>query len=406
MDTKKISRREFITETGVTLAGTGVLLSQLGTHPAFGATTAPQEKKKAEQPMAYRTLGKTGLKVSEVSFGVMRLKEPAVLHKAIDLGVNFFDTAHGYQNGNNEKMLGEVAKARGREKLFIATKVHPFQLQKAEEVPEEYRMLAKKTLDEKFNESLKRLQTDYVDILYIHNIMDKSWPLNEDVLSFAEKAKKEGKARFVGISIHDPRCFVDAIDQALTAPVYDVILAWYNFKSPPEHAEILKKAKMANRGIVTMKTQAGGYAQGAADGVSPQQAALKWVLDKDFVDCAIPGMVNMEQLMENVGAVGKKVGWSDRKTLHAYYNAIKHQYCTMCGSCSGTCCSSVDINTVNRALMYCEGYGDFGQGRQTYRALSARVNGLSCTDCSSPSCHCVNGIKIEKRMKHAHALFA
>ena len=232
MDTKKISRREFITETGVTLAGTGVLLSQLGSHPAFGATTAPQEKKKAEQPMAYRTLGKTGLKVSEVSFGVMRLKEPAVLHKAIDLGVNFFDTAHGYQNGNNEKMLGEVAKERGREKLFIATKVHPFQLQKEEEVPEEYRMLAKKTLDEKFNESLKRLQTDYVDILYIHNIMDKSWPLNEDVLSFSEKAKKEGKARFVGISIHDPRCFVDAIDQALKAPVYDVILAWYNFKSP------------------------------------------------------------------------------------------------------------------------------------------------------------------------------
>ena len=111
MDTKKISRRQFIRESGVTLAGTGVLLSQLGTHPAFGATTAPQEKKKSEQPMAYRTLGKLGSKVSEVSFGVMRLKEPAVLHKAIDLGVNFFDTAHGYQNGNNEKMLGAIASA-------------------------------------------------------------------------------------------------------------------------------------------------------------------------------------------------------------------------------------------------------------------------------------------------------
>ena len=76
MDEKKISRREFITETGVKVAGTGILLSQLSTHPAFGATTAPQEKKKSEHTMAYRTLGKTGLKVSEVSFGVMRLKEP------------------------------------------------------------------------------------------------------------------------------------------------------------------------------------------------------------------------------------------------------------------------------------------------------------------------------------------
>ena len=404
MDEKKISRREFITETGVKVAGTGILLSQLSTHPAFGATTAPQEKKKSEHPMAYRTLGKTGLKVSEVSFGVMRLKEPAVLYKAIDLGVNFFDTAHGYQNGNNEKMLGNVAKDHGREKLYIATKVHPFKLQK--EVPDQYRMLAKKSLEEKFNESLKRLQTDYVDILYIHNIMDKSWPLNEDVLSFSEKVKKEGKARFMGISIHDPRCFVDAIDQALTTPLYDVILAWYNFKSLPEHGEILKKARKANRGIVAMKTQAGGYQKGATNGVTPQQAALKWVLDKDFVDCAIPGMVNMEQLAENVGVAGKKVGWSDRKILHSYYNAIKDQYCTMCGSCSSTCCNNVDINTVNRALMYCEGYGDFEQGRQTYRELSVRVNGFSCTDCSSPSCSCLNGIKIEKRMKYAHSLFA
>jgi predicted aldo/keto reductase-like oxidoreductase len=404
MDAKKISRREFITETGVRLAGTGVLLSQLGVHNAFGTTTAPSEKKKIEPTMAYRTLGKTGLKVSEVSFGVMRLKEPAVLYKAIDLGINFFDTAHSYQNGNNEKMLGKVAKEYGREKLFIATKVHPFHLQK--EVPDQYRMQTKTTLDEKFNESLKRLQTDYVDVLFIHNIMDKSWPLNEDVLSFAENAKKAGKARFAGMSIHDPRCFVDAIDQALTTPVYDVILAWYNFKSPPEHSEILKKASKANRGIVSMKTQAGGYAQGATASLSSQQAALKWVLDKDYVDCAIPGMVNMEQLTENVRVAGKKIGWNDRKILHAYYNAIKHQYCTMCGSCSSTCCSNVDINAINRALMYSEGYGDFGQGRQTYRELSARVNGFSCIDCSSPSCSCLNGIEIEKRMKYAHSLFA
>ena len=106
-----------------------------------------------------------------------------------------------------------------------------------------------------------------------------------------------------------------SINQALKAPIYDVILAWYNFKSPQEHGEALKKARAANLGIVTMKTQAGGYRKGATDSVSPNQAALKWVLGKDFVDCAIPGMVNMEQLMDNVGAVGKKVGWSDRKTF-------------------------------------------------------------------------------------------
>ena len=119
----------------------------------------------------------------------------------------------------------------------------------------------------------------------------------------------------------------------------------------------------------------------------------------EFLDYAIPGMVNTEQLMENVGAVGKKIGWSDRKTIYAY-NAIRDRYCV------ATCRSHVDINAVNRTLMYCEGYCDFELGRQTYCALNDRMNGLSCLACSLPSCHCVNGIRIEERMKYAHTLFA
>jgi len=402
VDIKEIDRRSFFSKLGFGLGGAGLLLRQLGVQPAFGTTPESSEKDK-ESTMQYRPLGKTGLKVSEISLGAMRLKEPAVMFKALDLGVNFIDTAHSYQNGNNEKMIGKVAKEYGRKKIFIATKVHPFQLQ--EKVQEEFRMLAKKTLDEKIEESLKRLQTDYVDVLFIHNIMDKSWPQNQEVLAFLEKVKKAGKARFVGVSIHDPRCYIETIDQVLKAPIYDVILAWYNFKSPKEHGDALSKARKANLGIITMKTQAGGYQKGSTDSVSPNQAALKWVLDKDFVDCAIPGMVNMEQLTENVGAVGKKVGWSDRKILHAYYNAIRHQYCVMCGNCAKTCFVKVDINAVNRALMYCEGYGDFGQGREAYRQLSTRVNGLSCVDCTSPSCHCINGIEVAKRMRYAHSLF-
>ena len=72
---------------------------------------------------------------------------------------------------------------------------------------------------------------------------------------------------------------------------------------------------MANRGIVTMKTQAGGYSQGATDGVSPQQAALKWVLDKDFVDCAIPGMVGSWNSREMSGAVKKWGGVTGRPSM-------------------------------------------------------------------------------------------
>jgi predicted aldo/keto reductase-like oxidoreductase len=403
MTIKKINRREFITELGVKLAGTGLLLNQLGARPALGKEK-PVPKKDKGPSMEYRTLGKTGLKVAAVSFGVMRLKEPAVLYKSLDLGINYFDTAHAYQNGNNEIMLGKVAKEYGRKKIFIATKIHPFHMQKT--LSQEFRLLERKAMDDMMDKSLKRLQTDYVDVLFIHNIMDKSWPLKEEVLAFLENLKKKGKARFVGISIHDPRCYVDAVDNALKAKMYDVVLAWINFKSPSEHAAVLKKARRAGMGIVAMKTQGGGYDKGATAFLSPQQAALKWVLDKDFIDCAIPGMVNNEQLVENVGAIGKKVGWSDRKTLNAYYNSIKHQYCVMCGKCFSSCAHNVDINTVNRALMYCEGYRDFEQGRRTYLTLSSRENGLSCMNCTSPTCQCANGIKIAERMRHAHALFA
>jgi aryl-alcohol dehydrogenase-like predicted oxidoreductase len=403
MAIKEINRREFIAEFSTKLAGTSLLLNQLAANPAFGEKKKPALKKNKELNMEYRTLGKTGLKVSAVSFGVMRLKEPAVLYKALDLGINLFDTANEYQNGNNEIMLGKVAKEYGRKKVFIVTKVHPFHLEQTSSG--NFRLLKRKAMDEMMEKSLKRLQTDYVDVLLIHNIMDTSWPLNETVVAFLEKLKKDGKARFVGISIHDPRYYVNVVDQVAKSPIYDVILAWFNFKSDPEHIKALDRAGKANVGIIAMKTQIGGYKTDPTSSLSPMQAALKWVLDKDFVTCAIPGMVNIEQVVENVGAVGKKVGWNDRKILHAYYNSIRHNFCVMCGKCFSTCSNSIDINTINRAIMYWEGYRDFELGRQTYLALSSRANGLSCLDCSSPTCQCVNGIKIAERMRYAHALF-
>lgn len=404
MTKKTMNRREFLTDCSFKVAGAGLVINHLTTRPALGKEKEPVSKSEKEIKMEYRTLGKTGLPVAVVSFGVMRLNEPAVLFKALDIGINFFDTAHAYQNGNNERMLGKVAKAYGRDKMFIATKAHPFALRK--EVPEKLKEFAKKSIDEKFEESLRRLQTDYVDVFYVHNILDKSWLLNQELLAFVEKIKKQGKARFIGMSIHDEQCYVDAISETMKAPVYDVVLASLNFKSPKEHIEILQKVRKANLGVVAMKTQAGGYQQGATETVSSHQAALKWVLDKDFVDCAIPGMVNMEQLEENVKAVGKKVTWSDRKILHSYYQSIKERYCVSCGSCTGSCSGQVAISAVNRTLMYYEGYGDFELGRRAYHELNDRMNGASCEGCTLPTCLCVNGIKIQERMKYAHSLFA
>jgi predicted aldo/keto reductase-like oxidoreductase len=117
-------------------------------------------------------------------------------------------------------------------------------------------------------------------------------------------------------------------------------------------------------------------------------------------------MVNMEQLEENVKSSGKKVTWSDRKILHSYYESIKERYCVSCGSCTASCSGQVAISSVNRTLMYYEGYGDFELGRRAYHELSDRMNGASCEGCFRPTCVCVNGIKVQERMKYAHSLFA
>lgn len=401
MAKKQLTRRQFLKGVSVTCACSNLLINPLSLGAALGKDKQ-SESAKTLPSTEYRILGKTGLKVSALSFGVMRLTEPAVLFEALEKGINYFDTAHIYQNGNNEKMLGGVLKDYGRGKVFIATKIPPYRKRMG------FRQLRDTAdMEKMMDKSLQRLQTDYVDVLFLHSIKDSNCPVNEDMISFLEKQKKAGKARFVGISFHvEGRPYVEIVNQALKANFYDVFLATHNFKSPPEHIEALRLARSRQVGIISMKTQAGGYGKGVRGGLNPHQAALKWVLDHDFVACAIPGMVNREQLEQNMAAVGKKSGWSDRKVLNAYYAAIKDRYCVRCGECSSSCSRHVDVPSVHRSLMYWEGYGDLELARVTYRELSTEENAQACMSCSTPTCKCVNGIKIEERMRYAHTALA
>jgi predicted aldo/keto reductase-like oxidoreductase len=283
----------------------------------------------------------------------------------------------------------------------VATKIPPYQKRLGMKLLND-----QKSMETMMETSLRRLQTDYVDVLFLHNITNADWPVNTEMLEFCRKMKQTGKARFVGISFHTSgQLYVETIDRASGADFYDVFLATLNYMSPPEHIAALKRARQKNVGIVAMKTQAGGYNPDANETLNPHQAALKWVLDRTYVDCAIPGMVNREQLAENAGVIGKKIGWGDRKTLAAYYDAVKDRYCLRCGSCTSSCKQAVDIASVHRCLMYWEGYTDFELGRTTYRELPQTGNALACISCSTPTCKCINGIKIAERMRHAHLHF-
>lgn len=401
MAKKQLTRRQFIKGVSATCACGNLLFNPFSSGTALGKNKE-RESAKTLPDMEYRILGKTGLKVSALSFGVMRLTDPAVLFEALEMGINYFDTAHKYQNGNNEKMLGGVLKDYGRGKVFVATKIPPYRKRMGFNV-----MRDTADMEKMMDKSLQRLKTDYVDVLFLHSIKDSNCPVNEDMIAFLEKQKKAGKARFVGISFHvEGRHYVEIVNQALKANFYDVFLATHNFKSPPEHIEALRLAQSRKVGIVAMKTQAGGYGKGIRAGLNPHQAALKWVLDHDFVACAIPGMVNREQLHQNMAAIGKKPGWSDRKVLDAYYSAIRDRYCVRCGECSSSCSRNVDVPTIHRSLMYWEGYEDLELARVTYRKLSTEENATACMSCTRPTCKCVNGIEIAERMRYAHTVLA
>ena len=185
-------RREFIKTSarGLAVGGDSPFLNQSSLVSLL----------KEKEVVTYRTLGRTGLKVSMVSFGVMRADNPGLISKAIRTGINHFDTANVYQRGKNEKMLGEVIKKEGgRDRLIIATKVL---LPRDKKTGQFTADATKDMFIKKFEGGLKRLQMDYVDILYVHNIMSPQMVFHAPALEALTQLKKEGKVRFAGISVH------------------------------------------------------------------------------------------------------------------------------------------------------------------------------------------------------------
>jgi hypothetical protein len=144
MLSEKMGRRKFMRNMSSALLG--VVSSPFWS----GLPLAHAEKKSVPE---YRTLGKTGLKVTAVSMGVMNCNDPAVLLRAFDLGINFYDTADCYMKGRNEEMVGKAFEGK-RQKVFIQTKVHAHD---------------EKKMRSSVERSLRRLRTDYIDVLVWHD---------------------------------------------------------------------------------------------------------------------------------------------------------------------------------------------------------------------------------------------
>ena len=382
-----MNRRDFLK---VGIAGTTAAL-------LTGDALAETVRHLAADPFAfpkpvYRTLGRTGLKVTVVSFGAMLTPEPEVLRVAFDNGINYVDTARRYMGGKNEEIVGQALKGR-RDKVYVATKTQPASISK----------------DDIFKDvetSLKKLGTDYIDVIQLHNLDGKERILIAETREALLKLKEQGKVRFFGVTTHKNEsevlsALVDDKDR-----FFDTALVAYNFKSGKDVAAAIERAAKAGVGIIAMKTQQGGYTASALGNISPHQAALKWALQNQHVATAIPGMKDMAQLREDIAVMGMRFSARDERILKRYNAAIAPYYCAFCGKCESTCPQGVKISTINRSLMYAEGYKSGELALTTYREIPLSASAAVCANCPACTAQCVNGLDIAAKMERARIILA
>jgi len=386
----KNSRRHFIKKGAAAIAGATILPSVLK-----GESPKKPPKDTKDKKQIFRTLGKTGIKLPIVSMGVMNADNPKLVEAALDGGIIHLDTAHGYQRGRNEEMIGKVIKNRPRDSFVLGTKIYETRDRKTGLFPKDAKS---STIIEKFEISLKRLGLDYVDILYLHSIPRKESAVFEPYMSALQKLKKDGKTRFIGVSTHvkEPEVIRATVD----SKVYDVILTAYNFRQPHlnEVKEAIAYAAKAGLGVVAMKTQAGVFWDRERQHPINMKASLKWALQNENIHTSIPGFTTFDQLnldmtvMEDLTLTPEeKADLRMDKTL-----AMNGLYCSQCQKCLGQCSEKLEIPSLMRSFMYAYGYRNIAKARDTIKDLNLPAD--PCNRCSTCRVDCTMGFDVQKRV--------
>ena len=392
---QNMKRRDFIGKSALGLVSAG-LLSPFLKKGAVGQGQRPK--------IIFRTLGRTNLRIPIVSFGVMNSDSPDLINRALDMGITHLDTAHLYLRGNSERVIGEVLERRGdRDRVYVATKMRfardtdkgVFVLKGTEREP----AATEENLFTQLETSLQRLRTDYVDILYLHSCYSPQMATYEPLMNALVKAKKQGKARFIGTSTH--RDVANVIRATADAGIYDVVLPAYNYvlEEKEDIKKAIRHATGKGVGVVAMKTQGGRRLQEDPDSEINNQAALKWVLNEENVCTAIPGMTTFDQLDVNMGVMNDlALTAQELNDLRIAASMRGTLFCQNCRSCVPTCPNNIEIPKLMRAYMYAQGYGNFIQARTTIAELPGNKGLDVCQECSGCSASCRRGIDIGSRV--------
>ena len=381
--------------------------------------------------MNYRTFGKTGLQVSSLGFGCMRLpvmgKDHALIdeahatkmiHLAIDQGVNYFDTAYPYHSdsfstpGSSEPFLAKALKNGYREKVYLATKLPCWLVESRED------------MDSLLEKQLARLETDCIDFYLLHSLNQKTWNkmLALDVIDFLERALSEGKIRYAGFSYHDElplfREIVDAYDWSFCQIMYN-----YFDEHFQAGREGLNYAAERDMGVVAMEPLRGGalvnglpeesrkILKEAEPLRSEVEWAFRWLWQQSGVHVVLSGMSHLDHVEENLALadVVSSPGWT-HKDARAIEEAreiilkLQRVNCTQCGYCL-PCPEGVNIP---RNFALCNDHHmlhDPAAKNRYFGLLSEAERASNCVQCGICEDQCPQHIPIRAELGHVVDLF-
>jgi predicted aldo/keto reductase-like oxidoreductase len=355
---------------------------------------------------SYRNIGKTGLKMSDISFGGGKISAASMILRAVDSGINYFDTAPDY--GPSEKTIGEAMGRIRRDKVIITSKFcHP------QPYPGHLPLGSKKKdYIAAVEGSLSRMKTDYLDFCLVHAIgemdkdmeMEKKRLLDGEMFEAVAELKKVGKIRFLGTSSHGPNNMEELLMAAVKSGHFDMIQPSFNFMKFPKLPEVIKEAHRREIGVIAMKTLAGAKDMHIeAKKAEFSHAAFKWVLKHPEVSGLIVTMTTSSDIEHYLGASGAEFTAADQDILNRYARLYGSEYCrTGCGKCEGACAAGVEIATIMRYRMYFRDYGMEKRAMESYASL--KKNASVCSGCADPACtrKCPHGLTVRDMLCDAH----
>ena len=361
-------------------------------------------------PMPRRPFGRSDIKVSTLSLGGMFdiLNNRLMLAKALDWGIDYWDTAEGYGGGRSEEGIGRwfARNPETRKKVFLVTKLS---LRRGSD------------FTPRLEACLKRLHTDYIDLFFVHGISGID-ELDSGLKSWSQDMKKAGKLRLFGFSTHSN--MEDCLEGAARMPWIDGIMFTYNYRLMHEARmkAAVEACYRAGIGLTAMKTQGGGPVKSDSEseinmagrfmqkGFTDHQAKLMAVWEDKRIASICSQMPNLTIMATNAAAAvdQTRLSRSDRALLARYARETGSDYCAGCARfCSAVLGKRVPINDVMRCLMYVHSYQDLTLARSSFEKLPAQTKALLAQlDFSEAERSCPRNLPIGRLMQEAMNLLA